>query len=269
MPAAIAAPTPVSSLVHSSTLVTAGVYLVIRYYYILRELLFKNLFCILAIRTSLLSGMVACVEPDLKKVVAISTLRQLGLILYVISLGEMYFCYFHIVCHALFKALLFLSCGIIIYLRFGGQDRRFIGRFSILNPTLRIIFSCSSIRLFGIPFLAGFYSKDAIIEVSILYETSLFIYLFLFLSCVLTITYRIRLFQFSIRNYRLGESLFNYKSTYIILVPIIFLLFWSIVLGKLFSNFIFFCSINFIFLPDKLLGILVLIFGLFFFLKKI
>jgi len=223
LPAAIAAPTPVSSLVHSSTLVTAGVYILIRFYYILVNIFFIKIFNYFSILTSLAAGFIACVEPDLKKVVAISTLSQLGLILYIISLGEILYCYYHIVCHALFKALLFLSCGLIIFLSLGNQDRRFIGTFSLINPILNIMFMSRRMSLFGVPFLAGFYSKDAIIEISFYLEENFLIFSLLFLCCVLTIVYRLRLFLFGVRSFRMGEVVFNFYSFLEVHIPIIFL----------------------------------------------
>jgi len=221
----MAAPTPVSSLVHSSTLVTAGVYILIRFYYILINLFFMKFFTFISILTSLIAGLIACVEPDLKKVVAISTLRQLGLIIFIISLGEIIFCYFHIVCHALFKALLFLSCGMIIFIRIGNQDMRMIGSFSIINPILVIIFLLRSMRLFGIPFLAGFYSKDSILEVFLISEDSIFLYILLFVCCVLTITYRFRLFLYGVRSSRVGEIIFKFNRYFNFYVPMLILLY--------------------------------------------
>jgi len=167
LPAAIAAPTPVSSLVHSSTLVTAGVYIRIRFFYILSSFFSSKIFCVVRVLTSIRAGLIACLEKDFKKVVAISTLRQLGIILYVISIGEVFIGFFHIVCHALFKALLFLRCGVFIFLSIGGQDIRLIGGFSILTPFASLIIIVSRMSLLGFPFLAGFFSKDLIIEGSI------------------------------------------------------------------------------------------------------
>jgi len=265
LPAAMAAPTPVSSLVHSSTLVTAGVYILIRFYYILVNMFFMKIFNYFSILTSLAAGFIACVEPDLKKVVAMSTLSQLGLILYIISLGEMLYCYYHIVCHALFKALLFLSCGLIIFLSLGNQDRRFIGTFSLINPILNIIFISSRISLFGVPFLAGFYSKDAIIEVSFLLEENFLIFSLLFLCCLLTMIYSLRLFMFGVRSFRIGELVFNFYSFFEVHIPMIFLYIWAIRLGKVYSLIIFYSFFSLNFLLDKLIGVYVLMLGFLFF----
>jgi len=269
LPAAMAAPTPVSSLVHSSTLVTAGVYILIRFYYILVDMFFMKIFNYFSILTSLAAGFIACVEPDLRKVVAISTLRQLGLILYIISLGEILYCYYHIVCHALFKALLFLSCGLIIFLSLGNQDRRFIGTFSLINPILNIMFISSRISLFGVPFLAGFYSKDAIIEISFLLEENFLIFFLLFICCLLTMIYRIRLFLFGVRSFRIGELVFNFYRFLEVHVPMVFLYIWAVSLGKVYSLMIFYSFFSLNFLLDKLIGVYVLVIGFLFFLLKV
>ncbi len=261
MPAAIAAPTPVSSLVHSSTLVTAGVYILIRFYYILMNLFFIKFFTFISILTSLIAGIIACVEPDLKKVVAMSTLSQLGLIIFIISLGEIMFCYFHIVCHALFKALLFLSCGIIIFMRMGNQDIRIIGSFSIINPILVIMFLLRRMSLFGTPFLAGFYSKDSILEVFLVSEDSIFLFILLFVCCILTIVYRFRLFFYGVRSSRVGEIIFKFNSYFSFYIPILILLYWTVYLGKMYSLIIFNSFLNIIFFTDKLVGIFVLLVG--------
>lgn len=121
------APTPVSSLVHSSTLVTAGVYLLIRFYYFFSFNFFFYICMYLGIVTIGMGGFIAICELDLKKVVAFSTLSQLGLLVFVLRFGEVIICFFHLLSHAIFKSLLFLICGVFIAMRFGVQDVRIIG----------------------------------------------------------------------------------------------------------------------------------------------
>ena len=132
LPAAIAAPTPVSALVHSSTLVTAGVYVLVRFsgcmcgkWY----LFLGSISCI----TILLSAISAVFEPDVKKVVALSTLSQLGVIMLAVSVGAVRVCFFHLVSHALFKALIFLCVGGVIHFS-GFQDLRYLGNFLARRP---------------------------------------------------------------------------------------------------------------------------------------
>lgn len=165
LPAAIAAPTPVSALVHSSTLVTAGVFLLIRFYPFLHQLTWFNQFILfIATSTTLIAGLSANTECDFKKIVALSTLSQLGVIIFSIGLNIPWLAFFHIITHALFKALLFVCVGSFINYHSHSQDLRWIGNITTQIP---IIVSClivSNLALCGFPFLAGFYSKDIIIE---------------------------------------------------------------------------------------------------------
>lgn len=128
LPAAIAAPTPVSSLVHSSTLVTAGVYLLIRFYASLRMFYYFCFFVFFSgVITCFMASLAAIYEYDLKKIIALSTLRQLGVMIIALGLGFPMLAFFHLVTHALFKALLFICAGTIIHSRYNNQDIRFIG----------------------------------------------------------------------------------------------------------------------------------------------
>lgn len=165
MPAAIAAPTPVSALVHSSTLVTAGVYLLIRFYYVFEGV---RVMCMVmfffGLITMFIAGMVAVFEVDIRRIIALSTLSQLGMMVMVIGLGGVYLSYFHLVVHALFRALLFLCGGKVIHLFMDEQDFRYMG--SVVGGRLvRFVrLSVANFSLCGLPFVSGFYSKDMIIE---------------------------------------------------------------------------------------------------------
>lgn len=193
LPAAMAAPTPVSSLVHSSTLVTAGVYLFVRYYFVLRSLLLRKIFCWIRVITRFIAGLIAFFEKDLKKLVAISTLSQLGIIMFICSLGDFLVCYFHIVSHALFKSLLFLSCGGLIILMGGDQDIRFMGGFSFMVKISLLLVFISNINLVGFPFLSGFFSKDMILELGSIFEYNLFVYLLFIFSCFFSLVYSMKI----------------------------------------------------------------------------
>jgi NADH-ubiquinone oxidoreductase chain 5 len=188
LPAAIAAPTPVSSLVHSSTLVTAGVYLLIRFNYTLglNEVLFY-----LGVFTIFISGLGANFEIDLKKIIALSTLRQLGLIMITLSLGFFELSFFHLITHAMFKSLLFLCAGVFIHSIGDTQDIRLIGGLYISCPVTSFYFIGSSLALCGFPFLSGFYSKDLILEMYFMMSINVFIFLFIFLSTIFTLTYSV------------------------------------------------------------------------------
>jgi len=159
LPAAMAAPTPVRALVHSSTLVTAGVYVLLRYNPHEYEWLL-----VAGSVTMLMAGLCACAEMDLKKIVALSTLSQLGVIVVALGLCLKELCFFHLMTHALFKALLFLCVGVYIHNTFGGQDYR---SFSALARGARggsALACLANLSLLGFPFLAGFFSKDLILE---------------------------------------------------------------------------------------------------------
>ena len=158
LPAAMAAPTPVRALVHSSTLVTAGVYILIRYsFYDLSPLLLVGR-C-----TILLGGICACAERDLKKVVALSTLSQLGVMIISLGAHEKTFCFFHLISHACFKALLFICVGVCIHSLYGTQDYRRFNRLSQIAP-VSVLFAVANLSLMGFIFTSGFYSKDIILE---------------------------------------------------------------------------------------------------------
>nr|ARH54293.1 NADH dehydrogenase subunit 5 [Curculionidae sp. 3 AH-2016] len=192
LPAAMAAPTPVSSLVHSSTLVTAGVYLLFRFADLMSEQV-KLIFMTLSLLTMFMAGLAANLEYDLKKIIALSTLSQLGMMMVVFFLGNKDLAFFHLLMHALFKALLFMCAGIIIHMIGGLQDIRYMGGLSKIFPFTCTCFSISNMALCGLPFLSGFYSKDLIVEVFSMKIFSMFIYLIFFISIGLTVSYSIRL----------------------------------------------------------------------------
>lgn len=201
----MAAPTPVSSLVHSSTLVTAGVYLLIRFNFALTRTLILVLLFIGTI-TMFIAGLGANFEFDLKKIIALSTLRQLGLIIAILALGEYHLALFHLLTHALFKALLFICAGCIIHNVGNYQDIRNMGGLIIVIPLTCTFFIISNLALCGLPFLSGFYSKDLILEVLSIDYLNIYIYIIFFISTGLTVCYTFRLIYYVI----VGD--FNYLS---------------------------------------------------------
>nr|YP_009250526.1 NADH dehydrogenase subunit 5 [Coptotermes sepangensis]AMX22777.1 NADH dehydrogenase subunit 5 [Coptotermes sepangensis] len=195
LPAAMAAPTPVSALVHSSTLVTAGVYLLIRFS--------PSFGCLLNIALLLISGLTmfmaglgANFEYDLSSIIALSTLSQLGLMIMTISVGLSGLAFFHLLTHALFKALLFMCAGGVIHSMGDSQDIRFMGGMSVYMPFTSSCLMVSNFALCGMPFLAGFYSKDFILEMFSMSYVNVFGFLLLFVSTGLTVCYSFRLFYF-------------------------------------------------------------------------
>nr|UUF67561.1 NADH dehydrogenase subunit 5 [Hierodula longa] len=195
LPAAMAAPTPVSALVHSSTLVTAGVYLLIRFSKAFPNWLL-NFLLVISVLTMFMSGLGANFEYDLKKIIALSTLSQLGLMMSILSMGFADLAFFHLLTHALFKALLFMCAGMVIHNVKNFQDIRFMGNLSIFMPLTSACFMVSNFALCGMPFLAGFYSKDMILELVSMSNLNMFMYFMYFFSIGLTVCYSFRLFYY-------------------------------------------------------------------------
>nr|QXM14775.1 NADH dehydrogenase subunit 5 [Cheilomenes sexmaculata] len=194
LPAAMAAPTPVSALVHSSTLVTAGVYLLIRFHFLIMNF---NLFLLfIGLMTMFMSGLGANFEYDLKKIIALSTLSQLGLMISILSLGSYNLAFFHLLTHALFKALLFMCAGNFIHLMMNCQDIRFMGGLINKIPLTVVYFNVSNLSLCGIPFFSGFYSKDLMMEFYSMGLLNIFVYLVMYLSLGLTVSYSLRLLYY-------------------------------------------------------------------------
>nr|YP_010563526.1 NADH dehydrogenase subunit 5 [Epicauta emmerichi]UBU96210.1 NADH dehydrogenase subunit 5 [Epicauta emmerichi] len=192
LPAAMAAPTPVSSLVHSSTLVTAGVYLLIRFHYSLNDSMMMFMLFISSM-TMFMSGLGANFEFDLKKIIALSTLSQLGLMMMILSLGEYKLAFFHLLTHALFKALLFMCAGGIIHMMGNCQDIRFMGSLTLSMPLTCSFMHICNLSLCGIPFLSGFYSKDLVSEVLSMGYVGMYSYMIFYMSIGLTVSYSFRL----------------------------------------------------------------------------
>ncbi|XP_050465109.1 NADH-ubiquinone oxidoreductase chain 5-like [Cataglyphis hispanica] len=192
----MAAPTPVSALVHSSTLVTAGVYLLIRFNKILIERIMDKILLYLSIFTIFISSLIANFENDFKKIIALSTLRQLGLIIIILRLGLNLLSFFHLLTHAIFKSLLFICAGIIIHLMNNNQDIRFCGKINEYIPFTIIRFYISRLALIGFPFLTGFYSKDLIIESVYIININISLLILRILSLSFTISYSFRLFYY-------------------------------------------------------------------------
>nr|QEG58687.1 NADH dehydrogenase subunit 5 [Oberea yaoshana] len=197
LPAAMAAPTPVSSLVHSSTLVTAGVYLLIRFNFVFSST-FMMVFLLFASLTMFMSGLGANFEFDLKKIIALSTLSQLGLMMSILALGSYELAFFHLLIHALFKALLFMCAGSIIHSMNNCQDIRYLGNLINQMPITCAYFNICNFSLCGLPFLSGFYSKDLIVEVMSMQILNIFIYLLFYISVGLTVCYSLRLTYYSL-----------------------------------------------------------------------
>nr|QNP09682.1 NADH dehydrogenase subunit 5 [Ochthebius sp. IBE<ESP> AV177] len=262
LPAAMAAPTPVSSLVHSSTLVTAGVYLLIRFNFSFNE---KMMFIMLffSSMTMFMAGLGANFEFDLKKIIALSTLSQLGLMMSILFLGDFNLAFFHLLTHALFKALLFMCAGCMIHNLMNCQDIRFMGGFMKQLPLTCSFFNISNLSLCGLPFLSGFYSKDLILEFLSMNYLNIYIYIIFFISTGLTACYTFRLLYYSLMSNFNFLSLFSIKDSSIVMLKgmsglILFVIFTGSMLSWLMFPTPYFICLSFYM---KMMTLIVIILG--------
>lgn len=272
LPAAIAAPTPVSSLVHSSTLVTAGVYLLIRFNFLFNFEIFSNFLLKISLLTIIISGINACLENDLKKIIAFSTLRQLSIIILILAINLRNIAFFHLIIHAIFKSILFLCAGFVIHKLLGFQDIRILSDFFKIRPT---IMRCILVRIYsliGVPFIGGFYSKDLILERILINRINLFILLLFIIGIILTLIYNFRLIYYLFLKGVFYSNNFKINFEKFITYPILFLTTILILTGNLFLWLIL-PDIELIFLRNyqKIIILIIFIRSLFiiFFLKRL
>lgn len=160
-------PTPVSALIHAATMVTAGIFLIIRCSFLFEySEIILNLMVVIGSITALLAATTALCQNDIKKVIAYSTCSQLGYMFFACGLSSYEVSFFHLSNHAFFKALLFLGAGSIIHAMLDEQDMRKMGGLKNLLPFSYATMVIGSLALTGFPFLTGFYSKDIILEVA-------------------------------------------------------------------------------------------------------
>nr|YP_010155439.1 NADH dehydrogenase subunit 5 [Haemagogus albomaculatus]QQX45019.1 NADH dehydrogenase subunit 5 [Haemagogus albomaculatus] len=263
LPAAMAAPTPVSALVHSSTLVTAGVYLLIRFNILLENTFLGKFLLLISGLTMFMAGLGANFEFDLKKIIALSTLSQLGLMMSILSIGYYKLAFFHLLTHALFKALLFMCAGVIIHNTKNAQDIRFMGGLSNSMPLTCSCFNIANLALCGMPFLAGFYSKDLILEMVSLSYMNFFSFFLFFFSTGLTVCYSFRLVYYSMTgDFNMTSlNMLNDKG-WIMSFSIFFLMMMAIIGGSM-LNWLMFFNPEMICLPFymKMLTLMVCISG--------
>nr|ACP04304.1 NADH dehydrogenase subunit 5 [Drosophila pseudoobscura] len=240
LPAAMAAPTPVSALVHSSTLVTAGVYLLIRFNILLSTSWLGQLLLLLSGLTMFMAGLGANFWIWFKKIIALSTLSQLGLMMSILSMGFYKLAMFNLLTHALFKALLFMCAGAIIHNMNNSQDIRLMGGLSIHMPLTSACFDVSNLALCGMPFLAGFYSKDMILEIVMISNINLFSFFLFFFSTGLTVSYSFQLVYYSMTgDLNCGSLNMLNDESLIMLRGMMGLLIMSIIGGSMLNWLIF------------------------------
>lgn len=191
LPDAMAGPTPVSALIHAATMVTAGIYLVVRSNFLfslapttMDAILFVGLL------TALVAAFIGLRQNDIKKVLAYSTVSQLGFMFVAVGVGAYTTAMFHLMTHAFFKALLFLGSGSVIHAMSGEQDMRFMGGLKKKIPVTHITFLIGTLAISGFPFLSGMISKDEIL--TNLYGRSPYLWVILFIVAAMTATYMFR-----------------------------------------------------------------------------
>lgn len=253
LPDAMEGPTPVSALIHAATMVTAGVFLIIRFNFFFELSLVKQyIICFIGCFTALFGSCVAFFQNDIKKVIAYSTCSQLGYMFVACGLSRYDLALFHLVNHAFFKALLFLSAGVIIHGFSNEQDMRKMGGLSKFFSFTYLNMLIASFALMGLPFFSGFYSKELIFEIAFSTFTfyGFFSYLLLLFSAFFTAAYSIRLLYMVFwtrpngffRNY-----LYIKECSYIICFVFICLFFLTLFFGYFSFDLFVGCGSSFFF----------------------
>lgn len=192
LPDAMEAPTPISALIHAATMVNAGVYLLARFYPAFAEVPgWREAVMICGMLSALLAALMAMVATDLKRVLAYSTVSQLGFMVYAVGAGGVFASQFHLLSHSVFKALLFLAAGAVIH-SVGTRDMRQMGGLGKDMPLTRVVFVIGGLALAGIPIFNGFWSKELILEAG-LHGNPLWLYGLMVLVAGLTAFYTVRM----------------------------------------------------------------------------
>tara|TARA_B100001175_G_scaffold317548_1_gene334913 strand:- start:630 stop:2543 length:1914 start_codon:yes stop_codon:yes gene_type:complete len=242
LPDAMEGPTPVSALIHAATMVTAGVFLVIRCSPIFEySQLALNIICIIGMTTAFFAASVALVQNDIKKIIAYSTCSQLGYMFFAAGIGAYNVAIFHLFTHAFFKALLFLGSGSVIHAFNDEQNINKMGGVWKRLPYSWILMIIGTLALTGFPFLSGYYSKDAIIEFAFLSETTLgyyavFIGIFTaFLTAIYSWRLIFKTFHGNFENKNIKIETVQ-ESPLVMLIPLAFLAIGSILSGMIFKD---------------------------------
>nr|YP_009162020.1 NADH dehydrogenase subunit 5 [Litoditis aff. marina PmIV]AKS28870.1 NADH dehydrogenase subunit 5 [Litoditis aff. marina PmIV] len=229
LPKAMSAPTPVSSLVHSSTLVTAGLILLMNFSNLIMQKNVISVILIIGLFTMFFSSVTALVEEDLKKVVALSTLSQMGFSMVTLGLGLSFISFIHLISHALFKSCLFMQVGYIIHCSFGQQDGRNYSNNGNLPNFIQLQLLVTLFCLCGLIFSSGAVSKDFILEFFFSNSYMIFFSLMFFVSVFLTFGYSYRLWKSfflsfnKVMNHYSSSIFMNFLSLFLVLFSISFL----------------------------------------------
>ena len=242
LPDSMEGPTPISALIHAATMVTAGIFMVGRLspLYVLTEFT-ADFILLVGASTALFIGAIAIFENDIKKVIAYSTISQLGYMVAALGINAFTVSFFHLYTHAFFKALLFLCAGSIIMSLHHNQDIRKMGGLKSKLPITYVSFMIGTLCIIGFPLTSGFFSKDLLLEV-MLYENSsisFVAYLMLLLAALVTTIYSLRLLFLVFYNKYRDKDFENIREqSKIITLPLIILSVLSIISGYLIKVFI-------------------------------
>ena len=242
LPDAMEGPTPVSALIHAATMVTAGVFLVVRCSPLFEySQIALNFVAIIGMITALFAASVALVQNDIKKIIAYSTCSQLGYMFFAAGVGAYHVAIFHLFTHAFFKALLFLGSGSVIHAFKDEQDIRLMGGVWKKLPYTWLLMLIGTLALTGFPFLSGFYSKDAIIEFAFFKNTTIGQYAMTIgiFTAFLTAIYSWRLFFKTFHGSYNNKTLpieKTHESPLVMLVPLVLLSIGAIFAGYFFKE---------------------------------
>jgi len=240
LPMAMEGPTPVSALIHAATMVTAGVYLLIRVSPLIEYSSLVLLLCLwLGAITTVFSSLIGLFQQDIKKVIAYSTMSQLGMMVIAVGLSSYNIALFHLINHAFYKGLLFLGAGAVIHAVADNQDFRKYGGLISYLPLTYSVMLIASLSLVAFPFMTGFYSKDFIIESAFgkYYISSIAVYYIAIIGAMFTTLYSVKVLYLTFLTNPNGPIV-NYKQTHaahegdiFMSLPLIILAVFSIIFG--------------------------------------
>nr|YP_010254527.1 NADH dehydrogenase subunit 5 [Plagiopholis styani]QTZ98247.1 NADH dehydrogenase subunit 5 [Plagiopholis styani] len=232
LPSAMEGPTPVSALLHSSTMVVAGVFLLVRLFPIIHNTMISTASLIIGATTTTFAAAAATTQLDIKKIIALSTTSQLGLMMTMIGLNQPTLAFLHMITHSFFKALLFLCSGSFIHSLSNEQDIRKMGGLLKTLPMTSSFLTIASLSLMGTPFLSGFYSKDTIIETMMNSYMNSWAITITLIATILSALYSTRIILMTLTGFpRINHSV--QKEAKLVICPLSRLTMASILVGSL------------------------------------